>query len=458
MAADDTPPGRPAGVLSAIADAAVYPRPMWRSERSYVLATVAGVVGLGSIWRFPYMTGQHGGGSFVVAYLCCVVLVGVPLAALESAAGNLSRRSPVGLFRHAADRRGAVIGWAVIAMTVAILSYYFVVTGWTLGYAVDAIRGDLVPFAEFTGGFNSLWLFLLVGLAVYVLLLREVSAIERASLVLLPLLVVIVVALAIYSQTLDGAGEARAFYLGVDRTALLDPATWRAAAGQAFYSIGMGQGILIAYGSFVPAGTKLIRSTGIIAATNATVALMSGLMVFAIVFTFGIAPDTGSELPFTAFPQAFGELRGGAVLAVGFFILLFAAGFTSCVGASVVVLATVRDQLRTDRRRAARWTVGSVVVLGIPSALSFTEVELTLAGRPFLDRVDQATGSGLIVVLGLVGAAVLAWRLPRRALVASLNADEVSLGPLTLRPELIVRWAMVLPAATAVVYIVGVLR
>ena len=455
MASGETPRGSWGSVLSAITDAAVYPRPVWRSERAYVLAAIAGVVGLGSIWRFPYMAGQHGGGSFLLAYLVCVVVIAVPLAAVESGAGNLARRSPVGLFRRAAGTPGTVLGWAVIAMTVAIMSYYLVVTGWTLGYAIDAFRGDLVTFTEFTEGHTSLWFFLLVGFGVYLLLLRDVSAIERASLVLLPILLVIVVGLAIYSQTLDGAAEARSFYLGIDGGALADTGTWRAAAGQAFYSIGMGQGILIAYGSFVPAGTKLLRSTAIIAMTNAGVAFVSGLMVFGIVFTFDIAPDTGSELSFTAFPQAFAEVRGGGILAVGFFLLLFVAAFTSCIGASIVVMSTVRDQLRLGRRRSAQLTVGVIVALGIPSALSFTDVGLTIGGEPVLDRVDQVTGSGVILVLGLTGAAVLAWRLPRRALVASFHTDPVRLGRLRHDPVWIVRWAMVLPFVAALAFVIG---
>ncbi|MDZ7732917.1 MAG: sodium-dependent transporter [Acidimicrobiia bacterium] len=263
-------------VLSAIADAARYPRPVWRSERAYVLATIAGIVGLGNIWRFPYMAGRHGGGDFVLAYMVCVVVVAIPLASLESAVGSLRRRSPVGAFRGAAGRWGVVLGWAIITMTVAILSYYLVVTGWTLGYFLDSLRGDLRLFDDFTAGLTSLWLFLAVGGLVLAVLLLGMGAIERASLFLVPVLVVIVVALAVYGQTLDGAAEARRFYLGVSADGLLDTATWRAAAGQAFYSVGVGQGVLIAYGSFVPAGTNLVRSTTKIALTNAGVSIVAG--------------------------------------------------------------------------------------------------------------------------------------------------------------------------------------
>lgn len=443
-------------MLSGIADAARNPRTVWRSERAYVVATVAAVVGLGNVWRFPYMAGQHGGGSFVLAYIVCILLVAVPLASLESAAGSLARRSPVGLFRRALGRPGALIGWAVMAVSVAVLSYYLVVTGWTLGYAVDALRGDVRAFAAFREGHTSLWLFLVAGAGVLLVLMRGVGAIERASRYVVPVLVLIVLGLAIHGQSLAGAGEARAFYLRAEAVHLLDPATWRAAAGQAFYSIGVGQGMLIAYGSFVPAGTNLLRSTTVIALINSAVSIVSGLLVFAVVFTFDISPSSGSELSFTAFPEAFAALPGGGVLAVAFFGLLFLAGFTSCLGIGTVLLAGVRDELRISPRMSAT-AVGAAVLIGVPSALSFTDVGLTVGGQPVLDRVDQWTGSGLIVVLGLVGAAVLARRLPTRSLTAAFGADTVRIGGVRIGPRLVLAWASLLPLVAAVGYAVALI-
>ncbi|MFP3883052.1 MAG: sodium-dependent transporter [Actinomycetota bacterium] len=443
-------------VLSAIGDAALYPRSVWRSESAYVLATVAGVVGLGNIWRFPYMAGRHGGGSFLVAYVVCVLLVAVPLASVEGAAGSLRRRSPVGVFRRSAGRWGGIIGWLVIGMTVAILSYYVVVTGWTLGYLLDAVTGQLSTFNEFTEGYRSLWLMLAVGALLFLVLIRGVATVERASLYLVPLLVVIVIALAAYGLTLEGAAEARDFYFGVDTDSLLRPDTWQAAAGQAFYSLGIGQGILIAYGSFVPAGANLLRSTSVIAVTNSIVSVISGLMVFAVVFTFGIEPTAGSELSFTAFPPVFSQLAGGAILAVAFFGLLFLAGFTSCIGATVVAVSTVRDEFSIGKRLGTFVTVTTVMLLGVPSALSFTDVRLSIGGQPVLDRIDQFTGAGAIVVLGLLGAAVLARTLPNRTLVAAFNADPLRFGRrLAPVPRAIVWWVGVLPVVAAALYVLG---
>ncbi len=198
-------------------------------------------------------------------------------------------------------------------MTMAVMSYYFVISGWTLGYGIDALTGNLKPFDEFSSGFASLWLYLLVAALVLAVLVRGIGGIERTSTLLLPLLAVTVIGLAIYAQTLDGAGQARDFYFNFDQEAFLKLRTWQMAAGQAFYSLSIGMGFIITYGSYIPKGVNIVSSTSAIALTNSTISVIAGLMIFPIVFTFGIAPDTGSQLSFTAFPAILGELTGGGV-------------------------------------------------------------------------------------------------------------------------------------------------
>ena len=397
------------------------PRPVWTSQRTYILASIAGVVGLGNIWRFPYMVGQNGGGTFVLAYSICILVIGIPLVVLEASAGNLVRRGPVGTFRRINARWGPWVGWFLVAMLVAIMSYYLVVTGWALGYAVDAIRTDLKPFEEFTAGFASLWFFLAAAALTFIVLRRGVRGLEAMGKFLLPLLVVMVGFLAIYSQTLSGAGQAREYYFSFDMERFLDPTTWRMAAGQAFYSLSIGQGFLITYGSYTPNGVNIASSSAAIAGTNSAISIAAGLMVFPIVFTFGIAPDTGSALSFTAFPLIFGRITGGLFIGIAFYVLLFIAAFTSCVGGLAPVLAPIRDEFRMSRSWAALIVVAIIVVLGIPSALSFTPVGLTVGGKPFLDVIDQIAGSGVVLVVGIVGAALIAWKLPRRRLLAAIN-------------------------------------
>jgi len=180
------------------------------------------------------------------------------------------------------------------------------------------------------------------------------------------------------------------------------------AAGQAFYSLAIGQGFLITYGSYSPKGFNIIKSSTAVAVTNSVISITAGLMVFPIVFTFGMAPDIGSQLSFTAFPKILGELPGGLFIGIAFYVLLFVAAFTSCVGGMTVALASIRDEFHMSRRRAALIAIAIVTALGIPSALSFTSMGLTIGGKPFLDIMDQIAGSGVVLVAGIIGAALIA--------------------------------------------------
>ena len=179
--------------------------------------------------------------------------------------------------------------------------------------------------------------------------------------------------------------------------------------------------MLITYGSYIPKGVNIASSSAAIAGTNTVISIVAGLMVFPIVFTFGIAPDTGSALSFTAFPMIFGEITGGLFIGIAFYVLLFVAAFTSCVGGLAPVLAPIRDEFHMSRGWAALVVVAVVVALGIPSALSFTSIGLTVGGKPFLDVIDQITGSGVVLAAGIVGAALIAWQLPRKSLLAAIN-------------------------------------
>ena len=398
-------------------------RPEWTSQRAFILASVASVVGLGNLWRFPYMAGENGGGTFIVAYVICIFSVGLPLFILETGAGSMLNRGPVGVFRRAAGRLGPALGWSIVLMVVVIMSYYFVVTGWTLGYFVDAVLGNLKPFDEFTSGYASLWWFLAASVLVFIVLRQGTGSVEQLGKVFMPLLMLMVFALALYSQTLSGAAEARAFYTSFDLELFLDPQTWRMAAGQAFYSLGVGTGVLITYGSYIPRNANIVTSCAAVAVTNSAISLCAGIMVFSIIFTFGAAPDSGSNLSFTAFPRIFDDMTGGRLLAPVYFGLLFVAAISSCYSGLLTVTAPLRDELRLSRANCALVTTGAVMALGVPSALSFTPIGLTLGGVPFLEWVDKMSGSGIVVTLGIVGAALIAWRLPRAAL-----AKEIATG------------------------------
>ncbi len=415
-------------LIGRVTRAAVRPRPVWSSGSAFLIAAVAGVVGLGAIWRFPYLVGEHGGGSFVFAYLVCIALIAVPLAVLEASAGHSAEQSPVGLFRSLAGRAGALFGWAPVFVMVALMSYYFVITGWTMGYAGDSLAGRVRPFEDFTGGYLSLWMLFAVGVLAYLVLLRGVGALERVSRYLVGLLAMAVFALAGYALTLEGAGDGLRFLTTIEGEYLFSGSTWRAAAGQAFYQMGIGQGFLIAYGSYSPTGLNLVRATGVLATANVVVAITSAVMIFPIVFTFGISPAAGAQLAFTAFPAVLDDLPAGALVGVVFFGLLFIAAFTSCLGGAAVAIASVRDELHLRAQPAALLVVAVIVVLGIPSALSYTPFDLQAGGQPFLDAIDTLTGSGIVIAVGLIGSSLIAWLMPRRRLGLAMRMRRRRLG------------------------------
>ena len=420
-------------------------RPTWTSQHAFIIASVASAVGLGNLWRFPYMVGENGGGTFIVAYAVCIIAVGLPLFIIETSAGSLADSGPVGLFHRLSGKYGALFGWLIVLMAVLVMSYYLVITGWTLGYFIDAVRFSLRPFDEFTSGYASVWYFLVAAAMVFLVLQRGMGGIERLSKALMPMLMLMVALLAVYSQTLAGAAEARAFYFSFDMDLFLQPGLWQMAAGQAFYSLGVGTGVLITYGSYVPRNINIVASSSAVAVTNSAISLTAGIVIFSIVFTFDIAPDTGSQLSFTAFPKVFENLAGGKFLAPIFFALLFVAAFSSCYSMLTVAVAPLRDRIRLSGTTAALVATGVTALLGIPSVLSFTPVDLSPGGKPFLEWMDQFAGSGVVVVAGIAGAALIAWKTPRRSLVDEMTAGVWRIGPVRLSPYGIVEIGRYMP-------------
>ncbi|PZX41942.1 NSS family neurotransmitter:Na+ symporter [Roseinatronobacter thiooxidans] len=398
-------------------------RKQWSSEPAFVFSMAAAAVGLGNLWRFPYMVGENGGAAFIVAYLLALVVVAMPIMMLEVAAGRLRQGSVVTTYRGA-TRLGVVYGWAVVVLTIVITSYYLVITGWTLGYAVDALRLELQDFDDFTAGYNSVWYFLIVTTLAGLVLLRGVRAIEALSKLLMPLLVLMIAALVGVAATMPGWSEAVAFMTTWDAAALRAPELWFFAFGQAFYTLAIGQGYLVTYGSYIPRKTNVPRATLIVAATETTIALMAGWMIFPFVFSYGMDPGAGSELAFSTLPRVFEEMEIGIWLAIAFFGMFFAAAFSICLAGLKVIVAAFAEELRLSNARAVGLTAALMFGLGLPSALSFSPVQLTVAGMPFLDFLDQFGGTNVIIASGIIGAGLLCWVLPPSRVVYALGAKS----------------------------------
>jgi len=393
----------------------------WSSERAFVLATIAAAVGLGNIWRFPYLAGENGGASFVLAYIIAVILLGMPLMLVELGAGRLWRGGPVRTFRHIVPF-GAVVGWLVIALTLIIMSYYLVVTGWTFAYAISSLGGSFKPFNVFLSGYDSLIFFVFVAILTGVAVSVGVRFIEVLSTLLMPFLIFIFIALTIYSVTQPGAGQAFRFLFSPEFSNFLNPSLWFVAFGQAFYSLAVGQGYLITYGSFLPERINLPRSVGAVALIETSFAILAGIMIFPIVFTFGMDPAQGTELAFQTLPRAFELIPLGSVVAVFFFVLFFLAAFSSCVAGVEVAKTAFKEEFNLSSGKATVTAFLIILPLGALAALSFSPLELSLFDRPFLEVLDLFAANQIVVGSGLLGGALISWFVPRNDLTSSFGA------------------------------------
>ena len=398
-------------------------RAQWSSETAFVFSMTAAAVGLGNLWRFPYMVGENGGGAFIVAYLIALVLVALPIMMLEVATGRLAQVSAVGTFRNV-NRFATYYGWFVVLLTIAITSYYLVVTGWTMGYAVSAFSMAVEPFDDFTGGYNSLWYFFAVTVLATVVLIRGVSAIEKFSKILMPVLLLMVIGIVIFAAQMDGWEEAMSFIFVADYSLLASPSIWLFAFGQAFYTLAIGQGYLVTYGSYIPHRTNVPRACLIVTATETTIALLAGLMIFPFVFTYGFDPGAGSQLAFETLPRVFDEMEHGGWLAMGFFSLFFAAAFSSCLAGLKVIIAAFSEEFRMGNLRSVLAVGCLMIFLGVPSALSFSPVNLQVMGMPFLDFMDQFGGTNMVVASGIMGAGLVCWFVPRPRIAQALGAKS----------------------------------
>ena len=398
-------------------------RKQWSSEPAFVASMAAAAVGLGNLWRFPYIMGENGGGAFVLAYLLALAVVVFPIMVLEVAAGRLAQGNTVATYRQV-NRYGALYGWFVVLITLAITSYYLVITGWTLGYAVDAVRGELRIFDDYSSGYNSLWYFFAVALLAAVVLVRDVRAIETLSKILMPLLLLVMIVLVIFASRTPGWEETKAFFFQVDWARLGDGRLWAFAFGQAFYTLAIGQGYLVTYGSFIPRKTHLPRACLIVAATETSIALLAGWMIFPFVFSYGLSPDEGSQLAFVTLPRVFEEMRGGAWLAILFFGLFFAAAFSSCLAGLKVLVAAVSEELNMRNTLAVITVTGLMLVLGTASALSFTPLQWQIGGEPVLDVIDRIAGGNVIIFSGIFGAALFCWFIPPQRIRKVLGTNS----------------------------------
>lgn len=406
------------------------PRPAWGGRTGLILATIGAAVGLGNIWRFSYVAGENGGGAFLIVYVACVALIGLPLLIAELALGRAGHAdAPAAFTALAPGGRWHLAGLLGVVGSAVILSYYGVIAGWALRYLAGAIDGSLWQLAgEGYGGFFAafiahpfaplFWQFAMMLLAVVVVAGGVGAGIERANRVLMPVLALAVVALAVWSSTLPGAAGGYAFLFAPDWSALTEPGLYIAAIGQAFFSIGLGMAVFVTYGSYM--GRH--ESIGIVAAAtvigDTLVALLAGIAIFGAVFAFGMDPASGPPLAFITLPQIFLGVPFGRVAATLFFALLVAGALTSMMALLEVVVSWL-ERVTPLSRRGACWAAGgAIALLGIPSSLGNGPLsDFVWRGRGVLDSVDFTVSSVLLPLGGLMLAIFVGWRWQRAAAI-----------------------------------------
>lgn len=384
-------------------------RERWSSHRGFLAAAIGSAVGLGNIWRFPYVAGENGGGTFLIPYAVAILACGLPLMMFELAAGREYRLGVFGTIQAIAPRY-RFIGGAIGAIGLIIVSYYLVVTGWTLGYLIYTPLGMDVSFTDFSDSWGPLVFFLVsAGITVSIVLLGINRGIEATSKMLLPLLAAIVVIMAAYGMTLPGRAAALDFLFQFRPRELLEPLVWANAFGQAFFSLGVGMGVLVTYGSYLDRRGDIPGLARVVVGADTLIALFSGLIIFPMVFSFGYSPEAGAQLAFETLPRVFEQMRLGTLLGSVFYLLLFLAATTSAVSILQMVVAVVADRMTWSHRRSTWALLAPLLLLGTASALSYSPMHLTIFGRPVLDALDGTVGTFGLLVAGLLTSVALFW-------------------------------------------------
>ncbi|MFC5366813.1 sodium-dependent transporter [Salinirubrum litoreum] len=393
----------------------------WSSRLGFLLSATAAAVGLGNVWRFAAVVGTNGGGAYLVPYLLSAFLLALPLLVLEISVGRRLRADVVSAFRRVRPEF-APLGWLVVVLVALVVSYYLVVTGWTLAFLVAAVGGVDLTFTSLTATYWPVPAFLVSTLVAGVVVgLGVRGGIERMATVVMPVILVVLLGLLAYGATLPGFGAGVRFLFEPDFSVWSDPLLWSAAFGQVFFSLSVGQGIMLTYGSYLDPETNVPESALLVTVADIGVALLAGLVIFPIVFSFGLEPASGSELAFTTLPRAFAAMPGGRLVAVAFFGLLFVAAVSSAVSILEVVVAAVVGRSERSRARTTAGVLGLIALAGLPSALSYTPARAAVFGQPVLDLLDETVGTLGLPISAVVVAVVFTWFVDRETLGRELG-------------------------------------
>ncbi|WP_342573668.1 sodium-dependent transporter [Solibacillus sp. FSL K6-1781] len=433
-------------------------RDQFTSKIGFILAAAGSAIGLGAIWKFPYMAGTNGGSVFIILFVLCTILIGLPILIAEFMIGRRGQKDPITSFKEQAPNKPwFMIGWIGLVACGLILSFYSVVGGWILSYILRAVSfsltGQGVNFSTlFTDIISNPWEVLIAQAAFMLLTLFIVQAgikngIETASKWMMPILFLFFILLFIRSITLDGAMEGVKFMFVPDWS-YLSGDTLMLALGQAFFSLSIGVAAMITYASYLSKKEKIVTSAVNVASMNIAISLLAGLVIFPAVFALGFSPTEGPGLVFIMIPAVFEQLPFGGFLLLVFFILLLFATVTSAIALlEVVVSIGIRE--KTAQRKKASWLLASIIfIVGIPSALSFGILsDITIFERSIFDFVDYVT-SAILMPIGAFLTSIFAGYYYSK----KISREEMQASPIVYNSWLfIVRY--VAPLSIAAIFI-----
>jgi NSS family neurotransmitter:Na+ symporter len=402
----------------------------WASRWTFIMAATGSAVGLGNMWKFPYVAGSNGGGAFVLVYLGCILLIGVPVMMAEVLIGRQGRQSPINAMRDAVHESGANsrwchVGWVGVAAGMLILSFYAVIAGWALAYIFEAASGELTGINGDKAGdlFGALladpgrlifWQSIFMLLCVGVVVGGVKKGLGVAVEILMPLLFIMLLLLLGFSYLQGDFAAAWNFLFNFN----LELLTWRGvleAMGQAFFTLSIGMGAIMAYGAYMPQKANIGKTVLIVAFFDSLVAIVSGLIIFSIVFaTQGIEPSAGPGLMFISLPVAFGGMPGGLLIGSAFFVLVSIAAWSSAISLLEPCVAWLIEAKNMGRVQANLLLAGFAWLLGLGSVLSFNIwSDIKMAGFTIFDFLDFLTANIMLPLSGLLIALFVGYVMKR---------------------------------------------
>lgn len=387
---------------------------------SAILVAAGSAIGLGSIWRFPYMAGEHGGAAFLLVYLLCVFVVGIPVMLGEFAVGRKTKMNAVGGYRSL-SRPWRWLGYNGVIGALFISGYYYIVAGWSLEYLVSSIGGPLYTSSEsFTSQFDSfqeswreiLYTFIFILLTHLIIVRGVVKGIEKASKVMMPMLLVILIIMAIRVSFMPGAAEGYRFFLEPDFKEAFSAKTIFTAIGQAFFSLSVGMGCMVTYASYFKKSNNLASTSFSVALLTLMVAILAGLVIFPAVFSAGLEPAEGASLIFVTLPEIFKDMPFAQAWSAVFFILLTLASLTSTISFHEVLTAYFAEEYTLSRKAATRITSALSLALCLLTLCWHFDIDvLGLKNISFFEIFDYTTANILMPLGGLLTCIFVAWKM-----------------------------------------------